>query len=119
MSLTNGTLIARRDNKDGLADIKVQFDLDDAYVNGTGSLLFSEFIESIVDAVASASTDKNVRGPEDLTIVDVISSLSSGLFEVKYDMAADALFLYNTNTGAEYASADYSADSIQVTCLCK
>lgn len=116
MALTNGALVARRDFYDGGFDIKISFSGDNAYPAG-GTPDFQAFLQSIIAAVAAAATDKNVRGPENVEIIEIIAG-ECGVLIPRYDKANDKLKVFDEAL-VENAVPDISGTTFNVTCMCK
>jgi len=120
MSLGTGTIISRRDLQDGACDLNIQFAGDGAYPAG-GTADFTAYVKDIVAVAAAAALDANVRGAQELEIVDVKAG-DCGQYVPSFDLANDKLFVRDGGhaTWAEVAPAvDLSGTTFNVTVMCK
>lgn len=90
MALGTATIASITDVK-GVKLIKISFAGDTSYPTG-GTLLFTAYIEAAIAAAAAAAGDANVRGPMDLTIIDVLPG-HCGQYVPSFDAAADSLLV--------------------------
>ena len=112
MSIGAITIKASR-RLDGGMDYTASFAGDNAYPAG-GTLAFTDALRAAIKAAAAAASDKNVRGPEAVTILDV-QAQDCGAYSVGYVQATGALKVTDTTTGAEAApAADLSGTTFNV-----
>lgn len=120
MALANGVINSRRDVKGGGADINIEFDGDTSYPTG-GTLEFQKFVRDLVEATGEAAVDKNVRGAQNLEIVDIVAG-NCGQYVPSYDKSVDSLVVLDggSATWAEVAdTTPLNGTKFNLTVMCK
>ncbi len=118
MPVANVAINARRGNKDGF-ELNIEFDGDATYPAG-GTPSFTGVVKAAIKAAAAAATDKQVRGEENITIVDVVAG-DCGQYVPQFVVASDKLFVRDGGhaTWNEVAPGDLSATKFNLTVLAK
>lgn len=119
MTLGTGTIKSRR-NVDGGVELRIQFAGDTSYPTG-GTADFADYVNAIIATAAAAATDTNVRGPENLQIVDIVGG-DCGQYVPFYDIDNDKLFVRDGGHATRDEVANTTAlngTPFNVTCVCK
>lgn len=114
MALANVTIDDRGRNA---FEIRMSFDGDDDYPAG-GTPNFKTVLRAAIKAAAAAATDANVRGQENVDIVDVVPG-DCGAFLPAYDLTNDKLIVKDDDLVEVAPATDLSPTRFHVTALCK
>jgi hypothetical protein len=113
-----GTItIASRVQAGDLKVLRLSFAGDSTYLAG-GTADFTALVEAALDTAAAAAVDANVRGHEDLTILDVLGGVG-GDCVLRYDLTNDKLLVIDGDPMTEIAPGDLSGTTFVCTVLAK
>ena len=118
MALGTPTIVSETNDGGRGRMIRMQFAGDTATPAG-GTLEFQKFVRDAIKARNAAASDKNVRGPENVEVVDIIAG-DCGQYIPQYLKATDALFIRDggSATWAE-KTGNLSGETFNVTVICK
>lgn len=116
MPLGTATIKARGDRVDHKV-IRLSFLGDDGYPAG-GTPNFNAYVRAAIKAAADAASDKNVRGLEQVSVIEVVSG-NCGAYQASYDIDDDKLYVQNMSDGAEATPGDLSSTTFNVTAITK